>query len=375
MSTTVFLEPRLVGARFEGGTIPLEVLKDLAVLEEMVVEVAKCEFKKDNASRQRVPRGFADGIDLKLTGIEDGSAKPVICLVAASTLLPGFETGTEQYFNRAREQIVRTVAAAENDRDVTEAMSRACLSYFDRLGRSLKEDEFIEFQQENQPPARLTRQARHRLVQASQVREYTEEVTVRGVVPEADQADMTFEVQLATGKKVGGPMPDQHRETIIEAFNGYTDGTKIMVHGIGKYDWQDKLVSLDTIEHVTILDPRDVSARLDEFRTLKNGWLEGIGVPPSSQGLDWLSNQFSRLYPDDLALPYAYPLEDGGVLLEWPFGQGEASLDIDVAQRTAEWHWLNTSTGEESERQFDLSREEQWGELCRLIREQEGRTA
>lgn len=120
------------------------------------------------------------------------------------------------------------------------------------------------------------------------------------------------------------------------------------------------------------LDPRDVPARLDEFRTLKNGWLEGVGVPPSSQGLDWLSNQFSRLYPDDLALPYAYPLEDGGVLLEWPFSQGEASLDIDLAQGTAEWHWLNTSTGEELERRLNLNREEQWNELGGLIREQEG---
>lgn len=122
----------------------------------------------------------------------------------------------------------------------------------------------------------------------------------------------------------------------------------------------------------TTLDPLDVPARLDEFRTLKNGWLEGRGVPPPPQGLDWLSSQFSKLYPDDLALPYAYPLEDGGVLFEWPFDQGEASLDIDLARRTAEWHWLNKSTGEESERQFDLSREEQWTQLGELIREQEG---
>jgi hypothetical protein len=41
MSTEPFLTPRLVGDRFEGHAIPLEVLKDFAVLEEMIVEVAK----------------------------------------------------------------------------------------------------------------------------------------------------------------------------------------------------------------------------------------------------------------------------------------------------------------------------------------------
>ena len=35
-----FLSPRLVGERFVGHAIPLELLKDLAVVEEMIIEVA-----------------------------------------------------------------------------------------------------------------------------------------------------------------------------------------------------------------------------------------------------------------------------------------------------------------------------------------------
>ena len=66
MSTEPFLEPRLVGALFEGHAIPLEVLKDLAVLQDMIVEVAKWKFLQVNPDRKRSPRGFADGILAKV---------------------------------------------------------------------------------------------------------------------------------------------------------------------------------------------------------------------------------------------------------------------------------------------------------------------
>ena len=74
MSTESFLRLRLLGMRFDDHGVPLELLKDIAVLEEMVVEVAKLKFLKENASRQRSPRGFAKGASLKLTTIEKGSA-------------------------------------------------------------------------------------------------------------------------------------------------------------------------------------------------------------------------------------------------------------------------------------------------------------
>ena len=42
--TIEFLSPRLVGNRFDQHSIPLEVLKDLAALEELIVEVAKWHY-------------------------------------------------------------------------------------------------------------------------------------------------------------------------------------------------------------------------------------------------------------------------------------------------------------------------------------------
>lgn len=64
-----FLTPRMVGPRFAEHAIPLELLKDLAVLEEMIIEVAKWCYLQDHPERKRSPKGFTDGVALKLSGV------------------------------------------------------------------------------------------------------------------------------------------------------------------------------------------------------------------------------------------------------------------------------------------------------------------
>lgn len=72
-----FLRPRLRG-RFEEHSLPLEIFKDIAVLEEMLVEVAKREYLAAHPQRVRSPKGFGTGLELHLTAVEEGSAIPVI---------------------------------------------------------------------------------------------------------------------------------------------------------------------------------------------------------------------------------------------------------------------------------------------------------
>jgi hypothetical protein len=113
---------------------PLEVLADFAVLSEMILEVAKWKYREENASRHRVPRGFSEDISLKLTGVEEGSAIPVIALVVSSALLLPPES--EHYFYEARDSIISAVAAAEHGSRITDHLPERLLGYFDRFGRS-----------------------------------------------------------------------------------------------------------------------------------------------------------------------------------------------------------------------------------------------
>jgi len=53
-----FLLPRFVGTRFTGHALPLEILKDLAALDELITEAAKWLYLQENQDRKRIPKGF-----------------------------------------------------------------------------------------------------------------------------------------------------------------------------------------------------------------------------------------------------------------------------------------------------------------------------
>jgi hypothetical protein len=371
MDTEYFLKPRLTGARFEGHAIPLELLKDLSVLQEMVVEVAKWKFLQEHGSRQRVPRGFTEGIELKLTGLEEGSTIPVISLFVATKSL--FPPVNQDYFVKARDAIVYAIEAAEQNKPITEYLPEKTLGYFDRIGRSLRDGEAMEFITPVQGrPARLTKETRRKLVFASAAQEYTEEKSIRGLIPEIDQDDMTFEIQLPGGSKIKAPLSEQHQETILLGVTGYKTGIPMLVQGIGKFSRQGRLQGFESIEHVSILDILDVPTRLDELQSMKDGWLEGKGIAPKKEGLDWLKQIFELSFPDDLPLPYVYPTAEGGIQAEWSIGSKEISLAIDFESKHGEWHNLNLETMAEETEDLYLDDPLKWQWLIGQIRQING---
>ena len=366
-----FMSPRLIGERFSSHSIPLEVLKDLAVLEEMIVETAKWQYLIDHTDRKRTPRGFTDGISLRLTGVEEGSAIPTIALFLIPFGLGVVPPENQQYFEKARSRIVEAVSAAEQSKSITEHLPENLLGYFDRIGRSLREGEAIEFNPENaRQPARLDKTTRRRLLLASsQVQVLTEEVVLRGSIPEADQAKMTFDLQTIGGARVKAPLNAQHLETVLDAFNGFRHGTRVLLKGIGRYNRHEHLQEIEDIEHISLLDDNDVAARLDEFRLMKNGWLDGKGSAPSGRGLDWLTQRFETLYLDSLPLPYLYPTAEGGVQAEWSVNRHELSLDIDVDAHHGEWHDLNMDSMAETTKTLALDNDDAWLWLGAQIQE------
>ncbi len=367
MNKEPFLQPRLIGPRFEGHAIPLEFLKDLAVLEEMIVEVAKSQFRKENPKRQRIPRNFTEGIELKLTGVEEGSTILVIGLfISSSFLFPPAQT----YFEEARNAIISGIDAAEQNKSITDYLPEKALGYFDRIGRSLREGEAIEFPTSKpEKPVRLTKETRRKLILASsQIKELTEEASVRGTIPEADQGNMTFTVQLINGRKIRCPM-GMHSETILEALNHYKKDTRVLLKGIGKFDRNERLQGFESIEHINILDDLDVPARLDELRELREGWLEGKGKVPTAESLDWFASAFEHNFPDDLPLPFIYPTPEGGIQAEWSLDSYEVTWEIDLDQHKSEWHALNMQTDDEVLQSLDLDKPKDWKWIADQIRQ------
>lgn len=373
MTDAEFLRPRLCGARFERGTIPLDVFGDLRALGLMLVEVAKWTFLQKNPGRQRSPRGFAEGVELKLIRIEDGSAILVIGIESSS---PQQVFGSsampfpyQEYFEAGRDRMVSAIAAAESGEPIAEHLPQKCLSHFDRVGRSLLDDEAIEFSSPSAPKgAKLTRKSRRALVLASARQELTEPVQLRGLVPEVDQDKRTFHLQLIGGGRVQGPVPDEHLDSLLEAFNGYSEGMWIRLDGIGRWNRQERLMGIQDIQQIALLDPLDIAARLAELRELKNGWLEGEGLPPDQPGLEWLERLFEEQYPDELPLPYLCPTADGGVHAEWSFPPLEVGVDIDLTERRAVWYSVDLGSDKDDTRDLNLDDEQEWAWFVDQIR-------
>ena len=332
------------------------------MLEELVVEVAKSKFLSDNPGRQRSPRGFTRDINLRLSAVNPGSAALEIRLAQETLDLFPTTGQTYPYLGDARDAIIEAISAAEKEDPIEPHLPARTLTYFDKLGRSLKEDETLEIgSPDHQTPARLTRDVRRRLVLASPtVRELTEEAVIRGTVPEADQDDMTFEIQLIDGRKIKSPIESQHLEDILNAFNGYQKATRALFQGVGRFSRSGQLIGFDSIEHLSLIDPLDIGGQLDELRLLEDGWLEGEGLSPPESGLDWLQDAFDQHFPEEAPLPHLYPMETGGVQAEWSIGKKEFTLELNLVTHSGEWHALDTETGKVDEGILDCDDSNDW---------------
>lgn len=119
------------------------------------------------------------------------------------------------------------------------------------------------------------------------------------------------------------------------------------------------------------VDPLEVAPQMEDLRKLEDGWLNGEGVAPPAEGLEWLADAFGKHYPAELPLPHIYPTPTGGAQLEWRFGSYgvNVEVEVDLATRIAEWFVLDLSSREATTDFLDLSVPTGWS----LLRERIGR--
>lgn len=194
----------------------------------------------------------------------------------------------------------------------------------------------------------LTAQTRERLLEQLRVQDECSLVTFRGCVPELDHDRGSFEFWPIGGSKIRVSLPDSHRKTLVEAFNGFWEEARVLLTGLGLVSGDGKLQTLESIQDVQLLHPLDVNAQIDDLRTLRDGWLDGEGAALDSAGLQWFSEKFADLYPSDLRLPYLYATPAGGLQAEWSGDGCEMDLEIDL--KTHGGAWDETGPGDRTHR-------------------------
>lgn len=357
-----FFTPKLTGARFAESSVPADVLPDVAALQEMLVELAKAAYMEENPGRLRAPRRFSSDVQVHLAGIGEGSAKLQLVL-----FFSGLWTPYQSAYQKAQIQITEAVEAVSHGQQP--AMSPKYLAYFEKVGRSLLEGESLDFPTSD-GYAVLNREARLRLIQASQAQEWTERATLRGRVSMTDYRIDKYDVQLPDGTALSGKLTQTIKEQLAQAHTAYGSGQNewlLLECMVVKEVSSDRIKSIESVEHVGLLDPLDATIRLQELAALKDGWLNGGGSSLSREGLSWLERSLSSSFSPELPLPRLYPTPEANVLAEWLLGRKDVSLQIDLGTRRGEYSLLNLDTGESQDETLELGQEAGWQVLNKYL--------
>lgn len=360
---TEFLKPRLVGKRFDDHSIPVEVLKDWAAFEGLIVEVARWLYLEQFPRRRRTPRGFTQNFAIHLSQVEEGSAVPVLerPLPQGSLVHDAFS----EWFDKARDRVLDTIQAASTGKSVDDLLPKPLLAYFDQFGRFLRDDERVEFKRSSAANDVVVydNRVRKTLVLKSAAVYRTEE-SVRGSMSELNLENRTFTLKLISGEKVVGQFSEELRDAALGALGAYGESL-VMVEGAVVRDQSDNRKRIEQVTRIESLDPLDVPARLESLALLRDGWMDGMGVRLSPSGLAWLSKAWADAWPDEVALPYVYPTPEGGVQLEWSTPQGSITAEVDLTTHAAEMLVSRSADGEViEEAKLSLDETGQWKALA-----------
>lgn len=362
-----FLRPRFTGARFDEHTLPVDVARDLAAYEELVIELAKHLWLTDHPRRQRVPKGFENAFSLHLEGmVGEGSARPLLACVVAGALT----TGHTAYFESARDLVAECVSASAANQPLPVKFPKILLDYFNMFGRSLRDDESVELPcLGSAQVAILNPERRKALVLAAQS-VYTKDVELSGSVEAADWTKRTFRLRLKDGLAVIVPLPEIFTEIVNEA--GGKQRTVVTVKGVGVYDAWDRLQKVDVAHHIEQLPNAELADELEELMKMEDGWYEGQGKGPDKTQLAWVMNELVKNFPDDLTFPLAAPTYEGGLFLEWITIPWRVSAEILLPRRCCELQATNTRTAASEEAELDLEQPDAWAELFKFVRKHVG---
>lgn len=327
-----FARLRLTGGRFDGIGMPVEALVELVAYRELIVGVAREVFRGDHPDRQRVPRGFADRLELRLQTVESGSAVPVLERVSRGSQLP-----FEDEFTHARDLIEDAVSAVADSKTLPAPFPREALVLFNRFGQTLRQDEAIELRSADALTGpTYTSQIRETLV-LKQRRTYQKEIEDIGWVSEVDAERMSCSIRLGSGPPtpVPAPLDELTFEPVKEALFPKGEGPPVRIRGIGVFDQDRGLIRLDSIQELSIQDDAEdrsvLERRLDELADLSDGWLDGEGIRPDAGALQRARQVLGELLGLDVPRPRLFATPEGGIQAEWTVDSRECSVTFEPA--------------------------------------------
>ncbi len=374
MEDKIFISPRLDGPRFVDHTLPVHILEDFSALEELLIEIAKGIYLEENVNRVRVPKGFSDGIYLKLVSIGEGSSIAKFAIASSiilSSSSPIENSDTFTYYEQAKNKIVSLIETVNNG-DHIDAIDQQYLTYFNRIGKNLLDTESIDFgynyESNTGSNAILNKVTRKKiLLSREQKVEYTDNIKLFALIPAIDQNSNIFYLETDYGK-IQCLLNDAIRDTVFTAFNEYKKKTYVSLKGVALFNWNDKITKIEAVENLDVLDPLDVSLRINNLLKLENNWYEGQGKSLNSNDLNKFGDLFNLYFDNKLQLPAIFPKIDGNIQLEWKNDIKNIIITVELNTLKSDFFYYNDKDDQdEYESQIVLENKENWDSLNKLI--------
>ncbi|WP_369752832.1 hypothetical protein AB3G34_14245 [Flavobacterium sp. WC2409] len=349
------------------------MLEDFSAFEELVFELAKKIYLDRNPSRKRVPKGFTENVYLKLATIEEGSTIPHILIAAVTSLstptIPVQNTDYFSYFENSRDKVFELVENANSGKSID--IDNKFLNYFNRIGKNLEEGETIDFL--NEPNSsrniKFSKNTRRKiLLSRNEKLEYSEKIIENILIPSIDKKNQIFKIEI-DNNVIECPISLDFQETIYTAFQEYENKTLISLKATGVFNQNNKLIHVEDIESMDILDPFDISVRLSELSNLEDKWYNGIdGIALNKKHLEIFKNYFESFFNSDLVLPAIFPTINGDIVLEWKKGDNEITLEVNLLNLTSTLFYFDMQNDDEDfEETLELESEIKWSKLNDLI--------
>lgn len=241
------------GSRFEHGHLDVDVAIELAAYRELVIDVAKSLWTRENAGRQRLPKGFEQTFQLRITQLSPGSTLVALSRnVAAGHQLNLME---KDLFHRSMRLIEETVVSAASSQNVPALFPRSALPKFRRWGSSLFEDEQIELRTpDGQVTAIYGATARANLLDRIDT-SYENTAEVVGYVLATSIRAGRFELyrDIHSGEGIVVPLIPEYKKRVLHALSQH-DQVRLRVAGTGAFGTDGSLVRFTNVTRVEELD-------------------------------------------------------------------------------------------------------------------------
>jgi hypothetical protein len=270
------------GKRFEDHGLDLDVLPELYAYKELLVSAAKELWRRHHPDRQRLPKHFEDSLCLKFYQLTEGSvAVPIFREMEVASQTEMFEFQQPDELDEAVLLVTEGVEAANSGRPLPDALPKNIIPLFENYGKTLREDESIELQPQNNPlKASYTTKSRERLLKFC-AEGYADTIDFVGEVRAVDLSGK-FELRLPDGAKIPARFSPEQEGVITEALCDH-NSRRLRVKGKADFYPDSRVKAITTISELTIQSgtelPFDPNARpvweiIEEI---------GASVPPE----DW----------------------------------------------------------------------------------------